>query len=311
MEKKPNRKPVTYYILKAILTAVAMLPLSVLYLGADAICFLMHRVLRYRVKVVRRNLQACFPQYRATELRQTENNFYRNFADYIVETIKLLHISDEEMLRRFRFENLEAITDHMSQGRSVVAYFSHCMGWEWAPSITLRCKQQIEAGNAFCQIYRPLRNHTFDLLMLDIRSRFGSISIPKAHALRHFIQMRRDGTVSVTGFMSDQKPSHGDTLHVVQFLGRPTAVITGTEQLARRLQMAVVYWDMRKTARGHYEIYVVPMADNAAKTEEYALTDKYFSLLEKTIRRNPAIWLWSHNRWKNPIPTGKAENKQQ
>lgn len=291
-----------YRLLKGVLTAVAFLPLPVLYVGADILYFLIYRIVRYRVKLVRKNLATCFPEKTEDDRHKIECQFYRNFADYIVETLKLLHISDKEILHRFSFENLEAMTKPMLEGRSVVAYFAHTGNWEWAPSVTLHCSDLTARGDAFCQIYRPLRNHTFDRLMLDIRSRFGSVSIPKTHALRRFLEMRRAGTVSVTGFMSDQKPSHGDTLHVVDFLGRKTAVITGTETLARRLHMAVVYWDMRKTARGHYSIHVVPMTDDAANTAEFELTDSYFRLLEETIRRNPAIWLWTHNRWKNPIP---------
>ena len=54
--------------------------------------------------------------------------------------------------------------------------------------------------------------------------------------------------------MSDQKPSHGDQGHITCFLNHPTAFITGTETVARRLDAAVVYWDMRKTSRGRYHI---------------------------------------------------------
>lgn len=302
MNGEADKKSLGYLLIKGVLTATAHLPLPVLYVGADILYFLIYRIVRYRVNLVRRNLEACFPEKPQKERRKIEREFYHNFADYIVETLKLLHISDKEMLRRFSFENLEAMTGPMRDGRSVVAYFAHTGNWEWAPSVTLHCTDLTGRGDAFCQIYRPLRNATFDRLMLDIRSRFGSISIPKAHALRRFLEMRHSGTVSVTGFMSDQKPSHGDALHAVDFLGRRTAVITGTETLARRLKMAVVYWDMRKTARGRYAIEVVPMATDAAETAEFELTDRYFSLLEETIRRNPAIWLWTHNRWKNPIP---------
>ena len=38
-----------------------------------------------------------------------EKKFYRNFTDYIVETVKLLHISDAEIKRRMQFENIELI----------------------------------------------------------------------------------------------------------------------------------------------------------------------------------------------------------
>ena len=97
-------------------------------------------------------------------------------------------------------------------------------------------------------------------------------------------------------------------MHIVDFLGRPTAVITGTEQLARRLDMACVYWDMSKTRRGHYTITVRLIADHVADLPEMAVTDTYFKLLEQTIRREPDIWLWTHNRWKNsPAPSNSIQ----
>jgi hypothetical protein len=31
---------------------------------------------------------------------------------------------------------------------------------------------------------------------------------------------------------------------------------------------------------------------------EFPITEIYMHLLEETINRAPAYWLWSHNRWK-------------
>lgn len=279
--------------------AVARLPFGVLYMLADVIYVLMYYVVRYRRKLVQQNLTLCLRGKTESELKAIRKAYYRNFADYVVETVKLLHISDNEALKRMEFRGLEHITSMLDNGQSCVAYFSHCFNWEWAPSITLHLQKELDAGDAFCQIYRPLRNQTFDRLMLDLRSRFGSVSIPKKTALRHFITMRRQGITSITGFMSDQKPSHGDQTHILTFLGRPTAVITGTEQLARRLGLGAVYWDIQKQRRGHYVITVKPMSTDVSREPEFAMTNLYFRLLEQTILHQPALWLWSHNRWKN------------
>ena len=303
---KDRRTDIAYYLLLGLLYPLALLPLPVLYVLADVLFVLIYHVVRYRRRMVTKNLAACFPDKTEAERRAICRQFYRNFADYIVETVKLLHISDKEVERRFTWSGLEHITGPLDEGRSVTAYFAHCGNWEWAPSVTLHCKREVEQGDLFCQIYRPLRNKAFDRLMLKVRSRFGSISIPKNSALRKFVEMRRQGIASVTGFMSDQKPSHGDAGHLVSFLGRPTLAITGTETLARRLGMTVVYWHTSKPGRGHYHVDVVPMADNAADMPEHALTELYYRLLEKNILENPAIWLWSHNRWKHKIPQDTA-----
>lgn len=280
-----------------IVRMMACLPFCVLYVFADVIFVLLYYVLRYRRRMVRANMRAAFADADDEILRSYIRGFYRNFADYIVETVKLLHIKDESMARRIKFDGLEIIEEHLKQGRSVVAYFSHTFNWEWAPSITMHVSPEIKSKTTFGQIYRPLRNSEWDKLMLRVRSRFGSESIPKKVTLRHLLQSHKTGKLTLTGFMSDQKPSHGDAEHIIEFLGQRTRVIVGTETLARRMQMAAVYWDMFKESRGHYRITVRPICDNVADTGQGEVTDKYFKLLEQTIRRQPQIWLWSHNRW--------------
>ena len=290
------REKILYILCKSL----AILPFWALYALADVVFLVLYYIVRYRRRVVDENLAGCFPDMDAATRRNVAKRFYRNFADYIFETVKLLHISDAEMSRRLVFEDLDIIDDFARRGRSMVVYFSHCFNWEWAPSITLHSHPE-GVKTAFCQVYRPLKNSAFDALMLRIRSRFGSISIPKATVLRHLLTLRRDGLVTVTGFMSDQKPSHGDPTLPLLFLGRPTAFITGTEELARRMGMAVVYWDMYKTSRGHYKVVTRTIADSAADTEHGFVTRQYAHLLQNTIERNPSIWLWTHKRWKIPV----------
>ena len=36
-------------------------------------------------------------------------------------------------------------------------------------------------------------------------------------------------------------------------------------------------------------------------SREFALTDLYARMLEDNIHENPALWLWSHKRWKHPV----------
>lgn len=300
-----------YKISTAPLRLFARLPLRALYVVADVIFFILYHLARYRRRTVDDNLAKCFPGLSAAERTEIARRFYRNFADNAVETIKLLHISDEEMLSRMEFVGVDDIEALLRDGRSVIAYFSHCFNWEWAPSFTLRCHpfrghetaggQESVPRVEFCQIYRPLRNRWFDRLMLEIRSRFRSVSIPKQTTLRALISYRNEGVLSVTGFMSDQKPSHGDPTYVTTFLNRPTAMITGTETLGRRLGMAAVYWDMEKPSRGHYRITVRLIAPDMKATAPMEVTEKYTRMLEATIRRDPSLWLWSHKRWKIPV----------
>lgn len=294
-------KQLLYAPLSILLRAVARLPLGALYPLATLIYLLAYHVTGYRRRVVERHIADSFPHKTAAEHRAIVKEFYRNFADYIVETIKLLHISDREMKRRMTFGNVEAIERLLDDNRQVMVLFSHCFNWEWAPSVTLWFDPRRERKIEFGQVYRPLNNHWMDSFMLGLRSRFGSVSYPMKGVLRELLRARRDGTPTVTGFMSDQKPIYGDVRHVIDFLNHPTPTLLGSEELASKLKMGVVYWDISKTSRGHYHIEVIPVTDDASTWEPTTLTDRYFQLLSDTIHRQPSLWLWSHKRWKYPI----------
>lgn len=290
-----------YLPVQGLLYIISLMPFWVLYGIADFIFVLVYYVVRYRRKIVAKNMSESFPELSDKELKKIARKFYRNFADYIVETIKLNHISDEEIKRRMVFKNMDIIDRLFDEKRSIAAYFSHCGNWEWVPSITLWSRHTTGKDVEFCQVYRPLKNKWYDEYMLRLRSRFNSLSFKKKTVLRDLLLLRRREMPSITGFMSDQKPSKGDESHIVKFLNHPSAVITGTEQVARKLDMAVVYFDMHKLSRGYYELEVKLITDNTSTMEPMAITDAYVKLLEETIKRNPSIWLWTHNRWKHKV----------
>ena len=292
-------------VLYCLLKPLALLPLKVLYIFADLVFFLLFYIIRYRRRVVEDNLEKCFPDKSAEERTEICRQFYHNFADYIFETLKLPHVSDEEIKRRMVFENTGVLDRLIGEGRSIVVYFSHCGNWEWAPSITLWTKHKPSEKIVFAQVYRPLTNHWFDQYFLKLRSRFGSVSFDKKMVFRDLLKLRRDGIQSITGFMSDQKPSHGDVGHIMMFLNHPTAIITGTEMLARKLDMAVLYWDVDKPSRGHYVLTAKIITEHPGEMPMFSITDRYGRLLEETIRRNPSIWLWTHKRWKKKVEMPK------
>jgi len=290
-----------FRLLLGSLGLLARLPFGVLYFLSDITFVVLYHMARYRRRTVEKNLQESFPDLSPEDRKGIMRRFYRNFADYIFETVKLLHISDAAIRTRMTFSGIDTVDRYLKEGRTVVAYFSHCGNWEWAPSITLWSSLAPGKDAEFCQIYRPLRNRVMDEIMLRLRSRFGSVSLPKKRAFLDLLRYRRQGIPTITGFMSDQKPSHGDAGHIVRFLNHPTAFITGTETVARKLDAAVIYWDMTKPSRGHYHIDIRLITDTPCGMPPGDITARYASLLGQTITRQPDIWLWSHKRWKNPV----------
>jgi KDO2-lipid IV(A) lauroyltransferase len=61
---------------------------------------------------------------------------------------------------------------------------------------------------------------------------------------------------------------------------------------------AFVYGDVTRVRRGYYNCEMKVIRRDTKDIPDYELTDIYFHELEKTILRQPEIYLWSHNRWK-------------
>ena len=283
-------------MLLPLLRLISRLPLGVLYVLAD-LCFpLLYYVARYRRKVVTENLNNAFPELSPRERRQIRRRFYRWFCDYVVETLKLLSISRQEMMRRMVIEGVDEMERSLKTKPFVFIFLGHYCNWEWVSSIPLWYQKEDSHG---AQLYRPLKNKAFDGLFLEMRSRFGSENISKYEALRHILQLRRDGKKTCIGFISDQTPGWNSIHDWVDFLHQDTPVFTGTERIAKKVDAAIFFADIRRVRRGYYHLVLRRMTDEPKDFPDYALTEQYMRELEQIIRRQPHLWLWSHRRWKH------------
>lgn len=279
-----------------LLYLLSRLPLRVLYL-LSTFCFpFVYHIFRYRRKVVKRNIDRSFPELSNKQRRLIELRFYQFFCDYVVETIKLLTISRKEMQRRMVVRGMEQVEQALEQHPFVFLYLGHYCNWEWISSIPL---WKTRPDTHCAQLYRPLKSKWADDLFMGMRTRFGSDNISKYEALRHILSMKKAGTRAVIGFISDQTPSRQNIHDWVNFLHQDTPVVTGTERIARKVDAAAFFVDVRRVRRGCYELKFVPMSNDVNSLPEYGLTHLYMEKLEAMIRRQPHLWLWTHKRWKH------------
>lgn len=288
---------ITYYIIGGIWWLLSLLPLKILYLFSDMLYVLVHHVIGYRKKIVRKNITNSFPEKSLDEIKQIEKGFYHFFCDYIVETIKQFSISKEEMKKRMVISGVEEMKDRMEKENKTFCfiYLGHFCNWEWIASLPYWVPNDILCA----QIYHPLYNKAFDKLFLRIRNKFGGECIPMKETLRRIIELRRAKQKTIIGFISDQAPKWNSIHHFVDFLNQETPVFIGTEKIAKQVDALVYYGDVRRVKRGFYTCEFKPMTEKPVKEiPDWELTDAYAHLLEEMISRHPNFWLWSHNRWK-------------
>ena len=289
-----HKKTVGYHLIYGLLKLHALLPLKALYIFADILFILVYHIARYRRKLVRRNMSKSFLDKTEKEIIKLEKEFYHHFCDYFFETIKLLHISDDEMRKRMEFHGLDLLAEAMKDNKSCIMYLGHYGNWEWVPSIGLHLPQEMVKA----QIYQRISSKSFDDIFIKIRTRFNSLNIERKETMRTIVKLRNEGKQTIYGFISDQRPPRYYDQYWTTFLNQDTLTLTGTERIARKTKFAVAYLDVQKTKRGHYKGTFSLISPDASREPEYAITEMYMRKLENTILRNPAYYLWTHNRWK-------------
>ena len=284
-----------FYIFYAIIWTFAWLPLPVLYVISDLIYPLIYHVAGYRKKVVRRNLTLAFPEKSLEDIIRIEKKFYHYFCDLMLETIRQIHATKAEMKKRMAFENMDLLTAHAKEGRSVMLMTAHYCNWEWTSVICLHLSSDFKAY----PVYQRLQNKHFDKLMYQLRSRYGAVNVEKEDLVRTMLNMRKEGVQGVFGMISDQSPMARFIRYRMDFLHQDTPVFLGTEQLAKKYNYPVYYLDIQRVKRGYYRAVVRPITVSPTETAEYEITTNFMRQLEKDIQQKPEFWLWSHNRWKH------------
>lgn len=286
------REKVTYALYRGFFTALALLPFWALYLLSDGIRYILEHWVKYRRDVIRMNLRNSFPEKSEQELREIEHDFYCQFADNFVETTKLLHISDKAVDKRVKVTGGELIDQAVAEGHPVVLYLGHYANWEYVPAIV----RHIHGLEICAQVYKPQRDKAFDRLMLKVRSRFNSVSIPQEKVFRTLVRWYRDGIPFITGFIADHRSNSSVSHHATTFLNQHTPFNPGGEEIGKRINAAYFYLDIIKTSRGHYSLTFVPIEPTDMDMDS-PYTRRYLEMMEETIRRRPGLWLWSHRRW--------------
>lgn len=293
-----KKKGIGYYLVYSTFSLIAMLPFRVLYLISDMLYVIVYKLVRYRRKVVRKNLRNSFPTKGSKELLVIEKEFYRHFCDYFVETIKTLRITDEEIRERMVFENLDIIEELTKDGNSCLLSLGHYGNWEWVPSIVMHLPERIKLG----MVYKRLSSKDFDDLFLRIRARFGPKAIEMKSIYRTIVRNRNEGVTMLLGFLNDQRPRKHANEYWLEFMNQDTLAQTGMERIASQMGFSVAYLDIVKIKRGYFKCSVSAITSNASKEEEHFVTDLYTKKLEQTINNNPAYYLWTHNKWSRTKP---------
>ena len=276
-----------------LLWVISRLPFGILYFLSDGVFFLVYRVIRYRRKVVRENLNLVFTDKTEKELRTIEKKFYTHLCDMFLEMVKTMGISPRELDRRFTFTNLEVLRALEDQGKSVMLMFPHYASWEWVISLDPHVK-----GKGIA-IYQPLNNKYFDRWVRSVREKLGTTLIATRETRDCIRQNKKEGNLITYGILSDQSPMAGKARYWAPFMGIPVPIHVGAATICKQMDLPAIYLKIRKLRRGYYQGSFILLAENPSEVPDYGITDAFLREVEKAIEEAPEYYFWTHKRWKH------------
>jgi KDO2-lipid IV(A) lauroyltransferase len=272
---------------------LSRLPMRVLYVLSDFFFFLMFNVIGYRKIVVLENLKLAFPEKSEEERKKIAKDFFRHLTDLIMESVKAFSISEKEISKRYTYKNPELVNNFTKQGRSIALVAAHQANWEWSISLPLVLDGNVSGA------YTKLGNPYFEKVVRSSREKYGIIGYKTSETVKGMQKNFAEKTQGLYILLSDQSPQLHKTFYWNEFFGVQVPMHTGAEILAKRFDLVVINYITRKVKRGYYETEFQLITDAPKEFEDYQITDKYTRLTENNIKQQPALYLWSHKRFKH------------
>ena len=286
-------KFLTKLVITPLLISISWLPFRLMYFISDLFYYFLYYVIKYRRKVVRKNLELSKVAKSTKDLIRIEKKFYRHLTDVFFEMFKFYSISPEEMKKRFYIENPEIFYQLEKKNKSVMFMTSHYGGFEWFLSINYHVPQLPFA------VYTPLSNKSLDSLIKKFRLRHGSKLISRYKAGSYIKKQIKENKLFLYGMAADQSAQIRSITYWKEFLGVKVPVFTGSERIAKQHDIPVVFGKVVKIKRGFYKVVVDLISEFPNEYKNYQITDIYLKKLEKQIREIPEYYYWTHNRFKH------------
>lgn len=280
-----------YYIIYSLFYLLSLLPWKVLYFIGDGIYAFVYYVFGYRKQVVMKNLLIAFPEKTEKERTRIAKDFYHNFIDTFMETIKLISISPKNFDKHCKVLGVEEVNKLQATGQNVQLHTGHFFNWEF---VNLGLSKHL--SYPFIGVFQPLSNKSFNRLIIKLRSKFGTILVSVPEFKNSFHQYTKN--TYALGLVADQNPSNPNNAYWLPFFGKMAPFVKGPEKGAQRMNTAVVMVDFHRTKRGYYTIECTVLTTKPKEMPEGEITKKLIEFIEDVVRKNPSNYLWSHRRWK-------------
>ncbi|MEG1937029.1 MAG: lysophospholipid acyltransferase family protein [Rikenellaceae bacterium] len=289
IDKLPFYKNILYLLLKGSGYVIAALPQFIRFGIADVIFFILFYIVRYRRTVTRTNLTRSFPEKSIKEIQKIEKDYYRHLGDIFVDSVSVIGMSKEKIASHCTYEDDNF--REFNATRPVICALSHYGSWEYCHAYSLRTSHKL------MPVYRPIANKVVDKFYLTARSKFGAEPCMMSAVVKRIIKRKHENIIMA--MLADQSPLANPNHPWYTFLNQDTQFFVGIGEMAIRYGMGVFFLDVTRVKRGYYHGKMIQIYDPNEDVDYATIIERYKDNLENMIHRNPALWCWSHRRWKH------------
>ncbi|MEP6992969.1 MAG: lysophospholipid acyltransferase family protein [Acidobacteriota bacterium] len=302
--RSPARDRSELWLFRIAVQTLGRLPRGVPAALGRGLTRLYLRLSASRRRVLLGNLRQAFPEKSSREIARIARDSMGSFGAAVMDFIEISRLDAEAIRSRVRVVGREHYDRARALHRGVLLMSAHIGGWE------LGALLGGILGEPIVPVIRPLDNPLLERELVRLRTRFGNRLIGKRDAAKDILKtLRADEAVAI---LIDQNVIAREGVFV-PFFGRLAATSPALALFQLKTGAPVVPVFVWPDGRGRYRVELEP----AILAEEFQqdgldraqavlrATARYTEVTEAAIRRDPAAWLWMHNRWRTR-PEGAA-----
>jgi len=275
----------------ALLRFLASLPYKTLVSLGYGLGYLAANIPSDRDRVVKTNLQLCFPELNAHEIDRLRKAHWRLLGRSLVEKSIIWLGSKKQLSDMIEVQSQVDLNDR--QPRILVNM--HFIGIEG--SIILSALAKDKGWPRTSGFFQRMKSPFFNNKIVEWRNRFGGNSIDRQGNTMELIREIRKGSFIIIA--PDIDLGLKDSTFA-PFFGIPTNTITAVSRLAKitGAQVCMMITTLKKNEAG-YTCSISKPLENFPTEDAEADTARLNQIFEKEIRLRPAEYYWVHKRFKN------------
>src|SRR5213594_1594472 len=287
---------VVYLLFRAGSAIAAALPLPLLFAVGQLLGFCAWLISGKYRRLAERNVAiALGDQSSAVELRRLVRRHFQRLGANLLCSAKLTRMPPEQILRRVKVENIEAMDREFRAGVPVVLVLSHLGTWELFAQLMPKFVGYVRNAS----VYQKLGNRFIDAHVRRTRGQTGLELFDRQEGFQPVIDLLRSG--GGVGVLSDQHA--GDHGLWTPFFGKLASTSPLPALLAKRTRAALIAAGVYTTGLARWRVVFTERFDPPKAGASVAtLTAEINQIIEQQIRVAPEDWFWVHNRWKTPQP---------